>query len=242
MVDYKLFENILSQQDDGYVEEGDFIDYKLMELFASSNQSKVKPLFKKTSGLYPSIGYDCELKCEICGEIFKKHVNKTRLFEFISSMNGSNSKYKKHIVCDKCIDAQKKRDEESIRERSIAIQEQRILNTEKYIESYLNPNHSWNEGIKTYRKIQHLSCDNVYWGDIIDYIKDMDYYDFLKTPYWKEIAEKIKYKAGYKCQMCNSSENLITHHRTYENHGDEIHHMEDLICICKDCHEKHHFE
>ena len=68
MVDCKLFEGILSQDDEGYIEEGDFIDYKLMKLFASSNQSKVKTLFKKSSGQHPSIGYDCELKCEICRE------------------------------------------------------------------------------------------------------------------------------------------------------------------------------
>lgn len=80
------------------------------------------------------------------------------------------------------------------------------------------------------------------WSYLKDYICDMDYYDFLKTPYWKAIAEKVRYKADYKCQICNSSEGLNVHHRSYENHGDELHHMEDLICICKDCHEKHHFE
>jgi len=64
--------------------------------------------------------------------------------------------------------------------------------------------------------------------------------EFLLTPYWKAIAEKTKKKAGFKCLMCNGKNNLATHHRTYDNHGDELYHMEDLVVICEDCHAKFH--
>lgn len=68
----------------------------------------------------------------------------------------------------------------------------------------------------------------------------MDYHDFLETPYWKTISEKVKIKANYRCQLCNSNIGLNTHHRCYDNHGDELHHMKDLICVCEECHNNHH--
>lgn len=77
-------------------------------------------------------------------------------------------------------------------------------------------------------------------GSISKYIKSMRYEVFLRTTYWKIIADYVKKKAKYRCQLCNSESNLSVHHRTYRNHGDEINHLEDLICICNDCHKKQH--
>ena len=244
MVDYILFECILSKEEDGYIEENDFIDLNTMKLLSCSNQAKVRKLFKKTSNTVPAIGYNCEFICEKCNCDFVKSLSKTELFKVFSYISKRKICGMKPILCERC---QKERDEQEKRERQLSNMnesEKRFLNTERYIDIYLNPDNSWKEGIKPYQKINYLSPSfyQVNWNDIIKHIKSMDYYEFLNTPYWKAIAERVKYKAGYRCQMCNSSENLITHHRTYENHGDEIHHVEDLICICKDCHEKHHFE
>jgi hypothetical protein len=73
------------------------------------------------------------------------------------------------------------------------------------------------------------------------YIKNMNYYDFLKTPYWKIVSKKAKEFCGYRCMLCNSSNNLHTHHRTYEHHGEEHRYIkEDLIVLCKECHSKFH--
>lgn len=71
-------------------------------------------------------------------------------------------------------------------------------------------------------------------------ISNMDYADFLKTPYWKAIALYVKEKAGKKCSVCGATKTLEVHHLTYDNHGDELHHLDDLTCICRKCHEKLH--
>ena len=68
----------------------------------------------------------------------------------------------------------------------------------------------------------------------------MDYADFLKTPYWKAIALYVKESAGKKCSMCGATKTLEVHHLTYDNHGDELHHLDDLTCICRKCHENLH--
>lgn len=68
----------------------------------------------------------------------------------------------------------------------------------------------------------------------------MNYRDFLSTPYWKAIAAHTRYKAGYRCQLCNSGANLTTHHRNYRIHGREHAHVNELIVLCKHCHEKFH--
>lgn len=66
------------------------------------------------------------------------------------------------------------------------------------------------------------------------------YSAFLNTIYWKTVSEEVKRRAGYRCQLCNSDKNLNAHHRCYDHKGTEVLHMEDLICLCHDCHEHHH--
>ena len=79
-------------------------------------------------------------------------------------------------------------------------------------------------------------------GDLVPYLirKEMSYDQFLSSPYWKVISAYKKLQAGYRCQLCNSSERLAVHHRTYENHGYEIEHLDDLVVLCERCHSKFH--
>ncbi len=63
---------------------------------------------------------------------------------------------------------------------------------------------------------------------------------FLETPYWKAIAAHTKFRAGYRCQLCNSRMGLVTHHRDYGIHGREHAHIYDLIVLCSYCHQKFH--
>jgi len=65
-----------------------------------------------------------------------------------------------------------------------------------------------------------------------------DYQEYLQTEHWKILAEETKRLAGYRCQVCNSNDDLHAHHRTYERRGDEL--QSDLICLCKKCHELFH--
>lgn len=240
MVDYDLFKKFLESEDEGFIKYGDLIDNKTLVLLSNGNQQKVKRLFQKGGSIKDGCSFDCELKCEKCGKLFVEHnCSKSRVDKIFGIVS---KRQRGSILCPSCLDEWKKDIEEEKRLASEQYKNGLQERTESYIEYYLDPNRSWNSGVKNYAKIQSLLHRDVDWDSIRDYICDMDYYDFLKTPYWKAIAEKIKYRANFKCQICNSNESLNVHHRSYENHGDEIHHMDDLICICKECHEKHHFE
>lgn len=120
------------------------------------------------------------------------------------------------------------------------IRQKVLQNTIYYIENYLNPNKTWNKWISPKERINQIRYFNVNWKTVSDHIKGMKYEEFLKTPYWKAIATHSKFKAGYRCQVCNSSYNLATHHRNYAIHGFEHAHMNELIVLCDDCHSKFH--
>lgn len=64
----------------------------------------------------------------------------------------------------------------------------------------------------------------------------MNYNDYLKTDYWKAVAQAVKKRAGYRCQICNSQHDLQAHHRCYDNRGNELKHLDDLTCLCRRCH------
>lgn len=71
-------------------------------------------------------------------------------------------------------------------------------------------------------------------------ILHMPYTDFLGTPYWKSIARYVKERDGNRCVRCGSDRRLHVHHLNYQSHGDELHHLDDLICVCKNCHNEIH--
>lgn len=66
------------------------------------------------------------------------------------------------------------------------------------------------------------------------------YSKYLSTDYWKAVAAKVKQNAKFKCQLCNNPQSLDVHHRSYEHRGDEMNHLEDLICLCRRCHKLYH--
>jgi hypothetical protein len=71
-------------------------------------------------------------------------------------------------------------------------------------------------------------------------ILHMPYTDFLTTPYWKSIAKYVKERDGNRCVKCGADRRLHVHHLNYQNHGDELHHLDDLICVCRKCHRELH--
>lgn len=115
-----------------------------------------------------------------------------------------------------------------------------VENTSYYIEHYLKPSRKWNREVSAKRRIDLVRYTDVNWAAISDHIKGMNYRDFLATPYWKAIAAHAKYKAGYRCQLCNSHLSLSTHHRNYAIHGKEHDHINELIVLCNHCHQKFH--
>lgn len=64
----------------------------------------------------------------------------------------------------------------------------------------------------------------------------MNYQDYLKTDYWKAVAQAVKKRADYRCQICNSQHDLQAHHRCYDHRGKELQHLGDLTCLCRRCH------
>lgn len=70
-------------------------------------------------------------------------------------------------------------------------------------------------------------------------LKIMPYQEYLQTEEWKETRLKALKRADFKCQVCNKSDKLNVHHRTYENRGNEQN--KDLTVLCEDCHKLYHF-
>jgi hypothetical protein len=68
----------------------------------------------------------------------------------------------------------------------------------------------------------------------LEELRTMSYPDYLLTPEWQEKRKKALRFAGFRCQLCNSSERLNVHHRTYERLGCEL--LGDLFTLCNDCH------
>lgn len=66
----------------------------------------------------------------------------------------------------------------------------------------------------------------------------MPYTEYLKTPHWATKRKEALDRASHRCTLCNAEDDLHVHHRTYERRGWEQ--PDDLIVLCKDCHERFH--
>jgi len=177
-----------------------------------------------------------EIVCPQCTGVENVKKSKTKLIEHLRDL-----KY----VCQDCVDREKEKKEQERIESSKNNKKNKESATNRYIESYLDHKKSWKESCKQKDRFNEVARNNyyIYWVDweaVKNCIQLMNYQDFLKTPYWKAIAAQTKYKAGFCCQLCNGKEGLATHHRTYENHGAEHAHLEDLIVLCENCHSKFH--
>ena len=64
------------------------------------------------------------------------------------------------------------------------------------------------------------------------------YARYLETHHWQRMRELARDAAGERCQLCNSTDRLETHHKTYDRIGSEL--LSDLIVLCHDCHAKFH--
>jgi 5-methylcytosine-specific restriction endonuclease McrA len=66
----------------------------------------------------------------------------------------------------------------------------------------------------------------------------LKYEEYLRTAHWLNV-KKRQLQKHQKCQVCGSQENLQVHHNTYNPFKEE---ENDLIVLCKSCHEKFHKE
>lgn len=73
----------------------------------------------------------------------------------------------------------------------------------------------------------------------IQYLRKMNYPDYLQTDHWQTLRKSMLEYANYRCQLCNDGAvSLHVHHRTYENRGRET--SADLIVLCANCHQIFH--
>ena len=70
-------------------------------------------------------------------------------------------------------------------------------------------------------------------------VRRVDYHDYLTSDAWHAKRTLALQRAGHRCQLCSShSGPLNVHHNSYERLGDEE--QEDLIVLCRDCHQRFH--
>ena len=64
------------------------------------------------------------------------------------------------------------------------------------------------------------------------------YEEYMQSEDWRIIRQDALERAGFRCDECESEENLEVHHKTYKNMGNEK--DEDLQVLCKECHDEKH--
>lgn len=67
----------------------------------------------------------------------------------------------------------------------------------------------------------------------------MPYKTYLKSDHWEEIRTNMLEKYNHRCAMCDRTDNLQVHHKTYDNRGNEKE-EDDLVVLCPICHMKEH--
>jgi len=62
----------------------------------------------------------------------------------------------------------------------------------------------------------------------------MNYQEYLLSPQWQAKREMALSLACWRCQVCNTENDLNVHHRTYDRLGHEY--QADLVVLCRRCH------
>ena len=114
-----------------------------------------------------------------------------------------------------------------------------ILNDETryFLDKYLSPGKR-EEGLNFVQMMKDAR-----WADkrvLEDTIRHMDYSAFLHTSYWRLVSWQVKVNAGWRCDKCGRRDNLVAHHEDYRVHGRELFHVDHMVCLCQQCHDKVH--
>ena len=62
---------------------------------------------------------------------------------------------------------------------------------------------------------------------------------FLQSDFWTDLARRNKLASRNRCVRCGSAAGLQSHHRVYRENWFDTR-LEDLECLCRDCHERAH--
>jgi 5-methylcytosine-specific restriction endonuclease McrA len=70
--------------------------------------------------------------------------------------------------------------------------------------------------------------------------RERDYAERRQTKEWAILKRQVHRRDGYRCRLCGRDDvQLHVHHRTYATSAEER--LEDLITLCRSCHEHFHF-
>lgn len=211
-------------------EDGDDITQEELELIRNATTKQKMSLFKNYSANdTKKFLYNVLYTCTQCGKTVNEKWSKTNILD---------KNY--HLVCNKCREKNYNNFFFNRKMQELENEKKKIENTKNYIETYLDVNNAWKDGLKQWEKWKAISSANVDREIIAEHINKMDYYDFLKTPYWNAVSGQVKKKNDYKCQICGKQGTLNVHHSDYSIHGYEAENINKLICLCEDCHKTFH--
>lgn len=91
----------------------------------------------------------------------------------------------------------------------------------------------------SFLELREQISKNVDWVSMK--LQQLEYADFLRTPYWATVSGRVKLELGNSCVVCGNKSNLQCHHRYYPARGTEIlNHLSILTCLCETCHSTFH--
>jgi hypothetical protein len=64
--------------------------------------------------------------------------------------------------------------------------------------------------------------------------------DYYKTEYWQKLSTEAKCRDEFKCVQCKRRTYLQVHHKSYKNCGNWEKELNDLVTLCRSCHEQVH--
>lgn len=90
-------------------------------------------------------------------------------------------------------------------------------------------------------KLIQMDMYNVNENYIRNYIKSMDYHEFLNTPWWNAVRDYKRRREDNTCEKCGCTDKTLhIHHPNYEIRGYEDKYIDTLQCLCEDCHKEVH--
>ncbi len=200
-------------------------------------------IFEKTTQENCNDMFLVEIVCPNCNKKYYSEIGVSKFKKYIKG-----KKINSDFYCCECENIMNEKNKNNIQEQKEKREEQVKKGIEYFTKELLSPNSNFNKEIPHTNRLAQCK----YYSDLFvknegqkalsQFIYQLGYKDYLTTAYWKTISLHAKHNANYKCQLCGKESKLVTHHNTYEHIGNEISHLDDLICICEKCHEKHHFE
>jgi len=69
--------------------------------------------------------------------------------------------------------------------------------------------------------------------------KKSKYYDYLVSPEWQKVRDAV-HKRDVVCINCSKDKHLQVHHKNYRYFKDELNHLDSVVLLCGNCHQRVH--